>query len=127
LKCIYERAQQRIADEGKKPSGSLEVRFYDGIPYFAYFGTEREIVLGLYYAQKKGLQSEVFLVNVKSPVYKDFQRHFRSLWDGRDKDSMSLEERLVCVISASNSYFIDLNALKKTTGKARQGAAWKPG
>jgi Domain of unknown function (DUF5919) len=53
LQRIYKRARKQIVDKGRKCSGSLEVRLYDGIPYFAYFGTEREIVIGLYYAQER--------------------------------------------------------------------------
>jgi hypothetical protein len=108
--CIYERTQKQIADKGQAHLGSLEVRFYEGIPYFAYFGTENEIVIGLYYAQKQGLQSEVFLVNNKSPIHKDFQSHFSTLWG--EHRGISLEDRLVCVVSASGSRFMDVSRLK---------------
>ncbi len=127
LKSIYERARQRIATEGGNCSGSLEIRFYDGIPYFAYFGTETEIVIGLYYAQKKGLQSETFMVKTSSPVHNAFQSHFNSLWNGRDEDSTVLEDRVICVISGSKFHFIDLNSLKKAIGKAGRSTAWKSG
>jgi len=114
LKSIYERARNQITGERKRHLGSLEVRFYDGIPYFAYFGSEREIVIGLYYAQKKGLQSEAFLVDVKSPIYENLQCHFDALWDRQDKGGTSFEDRLICVISESKLHFMKLNTLGKT-------------
>jgi hypothetical protein len=101
LKSICERTQEQIVSKKKRCLGSLEVWSYDGIPYFAYFGTEREIVIGLYYTQEMGLQSESFLVDVKSPLYRNFQCHFNTLWDRRDGS------KLVCRISESESYFMD--------------------
>lgn len=129
LQRIYKRARKQVSEGRKKCLGSLEVRLYDGIPYFAYFGTEREIVIGLYFAHKKGLQSEVFLVDAKSPIHDGFQSHFEALWNGQAGTRMSPEDRLVCVISESKLQFMELNRLKKTTGtaKRRRSTSWKPG
>jgi hypothetical protein len=74
---LYAQAVEQLSNE--EYSGSLEVRFYDGIPYFAYFGTEKEIVAGLYYSHVMGLQSEAIYIDARCPVYKKMQSHFNAV------------------------------------------------
>lgn len=91
--------------------GSLEVRLYEGIPYFAYFRTENAMAIGLYYSHIKGLQSEVILVDVDSTVYNNMSGHFEKLWNKGDRKER--EETTVCVISEPHMHFVDLNELRK--------------
>lgn len=116
LKNLYNHAEDLL--EHKNYAGSMEVRFYEGIPYFAYFRTNNAMAIGLYYSHIKGLQSEVILVDTKSTVYENMSAHFAKLWnkpDKKDRESMT-----VCVISKSYMHFIDLDALHEKAALAEK-------
>jgi hypothetical protein len=114
LKNLYNTAGDLL--EHKNYAGSMEVRFYDGIPYFAYFRTENSMAIGLYYSHIAGLQSEVLLVDTKSSVYENMKAHFERLWNKGDKQER--EKMTVCVISKLHMHFIDLNALREAAALA---------
>ena len=78
--------------EGSVWKGRLEVRFYDTIPYFAYFGAGRVSILGFYFHHKSGLQSAC--IQIQEPararikmdqpeerLAADIRQHFETLWD----------------------------------------------
>jgi len=108
LKDLYEMA--RKFDNFKHYNGSLEVRFYDGIPYFAYFRTENTMALGLYYSHIKGLQSEVVFLDKKTNVYKNMTNHFSVLWEKGDKKEGN--KMTLCIISEHRMSFNDPNDTK---------------
>lgn len=110
LKRIYDRASHRIDNNKEFLTGSLEVRFYDGIPYFAYFGTEKAMAIGLYYSHIKGLQSETISIKKEWSIWGNAKKHFDYLWGKCD------EEDKVCVISRHRQSFINLPTLKERKG-----------
>ena len=110
LKNLYCTAEDLL--EHKNYAGSMEVRFYDAIPYFAYFRTENAMAIGLYYSHIKGLQSEVILVDPKSSVYQNMSMHFSKLWGKGDRKNR--EKMTVCVISKQHMHFMDLKLLRET-------------
>ena len=113
---VYDQVQREIAC-GRECSGSLEVRLYDGIPYFAYFSTEKAMVIGLYYSHVKGLQSEAISIDAESRIYKKMQGHFDTLWNRQSgSKGVSLKDRVICTIAKSNMHFIDLQTLRKNAG-----------
>ena len=114
--CVYDRIQKlQLLDI--KCTGLLEVRLYNSIPYFAYFCADKKMIIGLYYAHLKGLQSEAISIGAESPVYAKMQRHFEALWEGQ-KETIRPQDRVVCKIAESNSHFIDSDTLRKLSGTA---------
>ncbi|MCI0610785.1 MAG: DUF5919 domain-containing protein, partial [Anaerolineae bacterium] len=99
---------QKEVDKAGMCKGSLEVRYYDGIPYYAYFKADHEIIIGLYYSHIVGNESECFLVKeTNEPVYADvfrnFVDHFEILWG--DKNQPKTRGRVICRIGSEGVYF----------------------
>jgi nucleoside phosphorylase len=112
LRNICKQAQRQMSrDTAERCLGSLEVRVYDGIPYFAYFGTEKEVVVGLYYAHRTGLQSPAILIDARSSAFEQLREHFDVLWRGPDRDEKRCRARVVCTISGTGVYLMDLRSL----------------
>jgi hypothetical protein len=115
IKRLYKlyRAFRTEINHTKKCAGSLEVRCYDGIPYFAYFRVDREIIMGLYYSHLEGNLSEcILLKELNEPICEDVFRkmrdHFEALWAGKHETNTSPQDRVICKISRAGSYFMKL-------------------
>lgn len=64
-----------------KCKGFLEIKFYEGIPYYAYFRADQEMIIGFYYSHLTGLQSEcIYIQESDNPIYKKMTGHFEKLW-----------------------------------------------
>jgi len=112
LQALYEKIQTELIEYNERCKGSLEVRFYDGIPYFAYFRADKEMIIGLYYSHLKGLESECLYIRTpEHPVYHKMLDHFDALWKGKAEIGVSPEERVICRITHSESRFIDMEKL----------------
>jgi hypothetical protein len=86
--------------------GSLEMRFYDTIPYSAYFRADNTIILGLYYRHKSGLQSECIEIQQnprpgkklsEEGISANLRNSFTKLWE-ENKDNT------YCVIGPEKSF-----------------------
>jgi len=64
--------------------GSFEVRFYDTLPYLAYFRADEQFIIGFYYHHIVGHHSECILVRQKAILEQDIatnlEKHFGALW-----------------------------------------------
>jgi hypothetical protein len=79
--------------------GSLEVRIYDGIPYFGYFKADNIMVIGLYYSHLTGVEAEALRIQEsETGIFKKMIDHFNSLWEGKSEES-DIDERRICIIS----------------------------
>ena len=106
LRRLYGKVQERVEDCSEQCKGSLEVRAYDSLPYFAYFRADAEMVIGLYYSHQEGLNSEcIYLNRSEHPVFHKMQGHFDALWSGKIGADTPLESRIICQISSSGFYF----------------------
>lgn len=66
---------------GSQCKGSFEIRTHNGLPYFAYFRSDDDVVLGLYFRHLQGSQSEVLRIKKKeSPVFDKAKNHFKRAW-----------------------------------------------
>lgn len=100
------RQLQRICEQAKTEvkkhhtfNGSLEVRVFDSIPYFAYFRCDGSSLLGLYYSHVPGIQSEVIRLDKGSgSAFIKAEGHFEKLWNECGEGSISPESRRVCII-----------------------------
>lgn len=118
---LFELARQRVTSR-QTFLGSLEVRFYDGIPYCAYFGTEYSMTLGLYYSHMNGLQSEAILFERDSTIYRNMGAHFQSIWDrGQTQGSED-----ICVITQERLFFVDPGELKERFRQLRAAFSLPP-
>ena len=112
--CVYHEVAKQVALE-KRCLGALEVRLYDGLPYFAYFNADERMIVGLDYSHIKGLQSEAFYIGVGSPVHKKMRGHFEAMWKGQN-ESTPLQQRVICKITELDQHFTDLDRLNKDPG-----------
>jgi hypothetical protein len=72
--------------------GSFEVRFYDTLPYHAYFRADDRFIVGFYYHSTVGHQSECILVRenaiLEQGIAANLKDHFSALW--RDSEPNTL-------------------------------------
>ena len=82
-------------------TGSLEVRIYDGIPYFGYFKADNIMVIGLYYSHLTGVESEALRIQEsETGIFKKMIDHFNSLWEGKSEKT-EIVDRRICKISGT--------------------------
>ena len=82
-------------------TGSLEVRIYDGIPYFGYFKADNIMVIGLYYSHLPGVEAEALRIQEsETGIFKKMIDHFNSLWEGKSEES-DIVDRQICKISGT--------------------------
>lgn len=94
--CEYARVK---SGDGQKLKGSLEVRVFDSIPYFAYLRCDNVVMIGFYYSHVPGIQSEVLRIEESShPVLAKTKRHFEKVWSSECPRLGTGEERRVCCI-----------------------------
>lgn len=111
VRSLYEKTYQTLQDCGRC-KGSFEVRLHHGIPYYAYFRADREIVFGFYFSHVKGLESECLHIRGgESQLHEKMRGHFEAMWVGQ-VESMSVKERTVCLISRSESHCMDAEELR---------------
>lgn len=101
LKRLFTRAEKEL--KGQNYTGSLEVRLYDGLPYFSYFHTDKAMMMGLYYTHLPGLQSEALLINEKSSIHAKMCSHFDNIWTRSGK--RGTQKITVCSIGRGRSQF----------------------
>ena len=71
--------------------GSLSVRCFDDIPYFAYFRADSKIIVGFYYSFTVGLKSHAILVDDKSSdLFRMLEKHFDALWNRNQKEIVNI-------------------------------------
>ncbi len=105
---------QRQITGKRQCKGSLEVRFYDGVPLFSYFRADTEMIIGLYYSHITGLESESIQIrDTDALIYKKMRGHFDALWEGRSQRNLPAKERVVCEISDGRVYLIDVGSLNR--------------
>jgi hypothetical protein len=82
LKILRARCRDSRRDiAGSQCKGSFEIRTHDGLPYFAYFRSDDEAVLGFYFRHLQGSQSEVLRIKKReSPVFGKARDHFERAW-----------------------------------------------
>ena len=62
--------------------GSLEIRLYDGCPYFTFFRVDDEIIWGIYTSEKRGVNSAAFRLRVgNNALSSQLVGHFNILWE----------------------------------------------
>jgi hypothetical protein len=94
--CEHAKAEIRSHHTFK---GSLEVRIFDSLPYFAYLRCDGSALLGLYYSHVPGIQSEVIrLQKGDSSAFAKVEGHFEKLWDEPGDGGPTPESRRVCII-----------------------------
>jgi hypothetical protein len=101
LKRLFTRAEKEL--KGQNYTGSLEVRLYDSLPYFSYFHTDKAMMMGLYYTNLPGLQSEALLINEKSSIHAKMCSHFDNIWTKSGK--RGTQKMTVCSIGRGRSQF----------------------
>ena len=115
----FEKISAKCKEQGLK--GALEVRFYDTIPYFAYFRADNSFVLGPYYHHKSGLKSQSIFIEdepkkgdnpVTNGLTADLKQHFETLWADNQRNTF-------CVIGSSYSA-PNRNVLKNESALKRQ-------
>lgn len=84
----------------KEPfTGSLIVRYYDDIPYYAYCRSDNQAILGFYYSFTVGMKSHAFSTKEESKydnseystsetdnLFKNLSLHFENLWNKSTKE-----------------------------------------
>jgi hypothetical protein len=129
LRRLYNKILERIKDCSGQCKGYLEVRTYDGIPYFAYFRADEDMIIGLYYSHLEGLDSECIHLNESEHlVFQKMKGHFDTLWSGKTEGSDSdIEGRVVCRVSSSGLQFAGVKGLSneswqfQTQGESKNG------
>lgn len=97
------RAAKTIHDAWKGPNkrkwrGSLEVRFYETLPYHAYFRADDTFVIGFYYHHVAGIHSEAVQFSADQDVSISFSEHFKKLWEHNEQNAL-------CYIHMSDGFW----------------------
>lgn len=104
---ICEHAKAEVKDHHTF-KGSLEVRIFDSIPYFAYLRCDGSALLGLYYSHVPGIQSEVIrLQKGDSSAFTKVEGHFEKLWNELSEGGAAAESRRVCIIKGDVVEFLE--------------------
>ncbi len=122
--AIVERLYNKIKDRDFT-TGSLYVRVYDEVPYFAYHRVDEEVIVGFYFSSALGYASAAYEV-IDQQTKNFFEGHFLSMYDRASKMTLlsvppqqtktNLNRRLLNQLKEALSNALGEEQIKQTFG-----------
>jgi hypothetical protein len=74
--------------------GSIEVRYFDRIPYNAYFRSDNTIIIGCYHSHTDGISSNAFENNYNDVrIFSSYDKHFDEIWGTAAKTLIKVDQK----------------------------------